>query len=305
MNTRKLLIGISLFVVTVFSQAVFAQGLNWEGQTGALITPFAYTAGSPAGKFGKPEVAFHYLNTGNVIGNDYQLSITEGVGKHFEFGYTGAFSSSGSSPLTSLFSNGFSELHGKFTIVNENAHKTKWVPAIAVGALGRFGAQRVSYYVTPQTPGSTDKNGDFYIVATKTITQVKGLPFVLSFGEKVTNASVLGIAGNAGNALNGDQRWQGRLFGAAAFVVKGPAKATLIFGSEAAQEPRYVQGLNTALNVNATIPTTLSYFVRVVPHLEGSPLQVDLGVVQAAGNITPGLDLNARARVGMGVSYHF
>ena len=34
----------------------------------------------------------------------------------------------------------------------------------------------------------------------------------------------LGIAGNAGNGINADQRWQGRLFGAAAFVVKGPGK---------------------------------------------------------------------------------
>jgi hypothetical protein len=306
MNTKKLWIAFSLFVITAFSQTAFAQGLNWEGQTGALLTPFAYTAASPASKFGKPEVAFHYLNTGNVIGNDYQLSITEGVAKRFEFGYTQAFSSTGTSDLSPLFSNGFSELHGKVTIVDENADKTKWVPAIAVGAIGRFGAQRVTYYTTPQTLGSTDKNGDFYIVATKTVTQVKGFPFVLSFGEKVTNASVMGIAGNAGNASNADQRWQGRLFGAAAFVVKGPAKSSLIFGSEAVQQPRYVQGLNSALNVNATIPTSLSYFVRVVPHIEGSPLQVDLGVVQAAGRIVPGaINLNARARVGMGVSYHF
>jgi len=41
-----------------------------------------------AGKFGKPEVAFHYLNSGSVIGNDYQFSGTEGVCKHFEVGFT-------------------------------------------------------------------------------------------------------------------------------------------------------------------------------------------------------------------------
>jgi hypothetical protein len=303
MNTKKLLIAFSLFVITAFSQTAFAQGLNWEGQTGALITPFAYTAGSPAGKFGKPEVAFHYLNSGSVVGNDYQLSITEGVGKRFEFGFTQAFTTSGSSPLTSLFSNGFSEFHGKLTIVKENAFKTKWVPAIAVGSIGRFGIQRVgsSYLLTPN--GATAKNGDFYVVATKTITQVKGLPIVLSLGDKLTDASAFGIAGNAVNA-HGTENWQGRLFGAAAFVVKGPAKAALIFGSEFAQQPHYVQGLGGGAGA-PTIPTTLSYFVRVVPHLEGSPLQVDLGVAQIAGKITPGVDLQARAQVGMGVSYHF
>jgi hypothetical protein len=179
MNRKTLLIALSLFAATVFSQTAFAQGLNWEGQTGALITPFAYTAGSPAGKFGKPEVAFHYLN--------------------------------------------------------------------------------------------------------------------------------------AGNALNSDQRWQGRLFGAAAFVVKGPAKSALIFGAEALQEPRYVQGLNDYLTgsstsrVSANIPTSFTYFVRVVPHVAGSRLQVDLGVAQFAGKIAPGVlpTLDARARVGTGISYHF
>ena len=100
-------------MIAAVSQTLFAQGLNWEGQTGAIITPLAYTAASPAARFGKPEVAFHYLNSGPVIGNDYQFSITEGLAKYFEFGFTEAFSSSGSSPLTNLFSNGFSELHGK------------------------------------------------------------------------------------------------------------------------------------------------------------------------------------------------
>ena len=316
MNTRKLWIAFSFLAITVFSQTSFAQGLNWEGQTGALITPFAYTAASPARKFGKPEVAFHYLNSGNVIGNDYQFSVTEGFGNRFEAGFTQAFSSSGRSPLSVLFANGFSELHGKFTVLPENSFNSKWVPAIAVGAIGRFGAQRVSYYTAPPSGGSVSQtNGDFYIVATKTITQVKVLPFVLSLGDKLTDASVLGVAGNAGNGSpsNLGQRWQGRLFGAAAFVVHGPAKSALIFGAEALQEPRYVQGLNHYLTglagtpVSANIPTSLTYFVRVVPNLKGSPLQVDLGVAQFAGKIAPGFlpTLDARARVGMGISYHF
>ena len=225
-------------------------------------------------------------------------------------GLTQSFSSAGSGALTSLFANGYTTLHGKVTFVPENAFKTKWVPAIAIGAAGRFGGQRVSYQVTAAK--STDTNADFYIAATKTITQVKRLPFVLNFGEKVTNASVLGVAGNAGNGLNADQRWQGRLFGAAAVVVKGPAKSALIFGSEALQEPRYVQGLNTYLSsvkeTKATIPTSLTYFVRVVPHLEGSPLQIDFAVLQAAGNIVRGagaVDLHATARFATAVSYHF
>jgi hypothetical protein len=308
---------VCLFAVATFSASAFAQGLNWEGQTGAVITPFAYTASAPASKFGKPEVAFHFLNAGNVIGNDYQFSVTEGICKRFEVGFTQSFSSAGNSsatllgavPQTSLFTGGYSAFHGKLTVIPENLMKTKWVPAIAVGAIGRIGDQRASFVVTnlEGQPSYSQTNADFYVVATKTVTQIKGLPIVLNFGEKVTNASIMGIAGNAGNAgsplntLSTDQRWQGRLFGAAAFVVKGPAKSALILGSEAVQQPKYVQGVGNL----ATIPTSMTYFVRIVPHMEGSPLQVDLACVQAAGKIAPGVDLNAKARFGMGMSYHF
>jgi hypothetical protein len=306
MNTKKFLVAFSLFVVTAFSQTSFAQGLNWEGQTGALLTPFAYTASAPAGKLGKPEVAFHFLNAGNVLGNEYQFSVTEGIGKRFEVGFTQAFNQAGDTPTYSaLFTGSFSAIHGKYTLISENSYKTKWVPAIAVGAIGRFGDSRVdtnaNVVLLHNATYPSQKNGDFYLVATKTVTQVKGFPFVLSLGDKLTDASIMGIAGQAGNGLNAGTRWQGRLFGAAAFVVNGPAKTALIFGSEVAQQPHYVQPLGNGV----TIPTSLSYFVRVVPHLEGSPLQVDLGVVQAAGRVAPGLNLNANARVGMGVSYHF
>jgi hypothetical protein len=298
MSSKKLFIVLSLFVVTAFSQIAFGQGLNWEGQTGAVITPFAYIANSPARKFGRPEVAFHYLNAGSVIGNDYQLSMTEGLARHFEFGYTASLSSSGSSASSYLFANGFNEFHGKLMILNENAKHTKWIPAIAVGAIGRTGEQRVGqvfkYWDGSINGSKTSTNGDFYIVATKTVTQIKGFPFILSLGDKVTNASIFGIAGNA-------PHWQGRVFGAAAFALKGPSKSALIFGAEAAQQPHHVEGLSST----ATIPTSLNYFVRFVPHLEGAPLQLDFTVAQLAGKIAPDFDLQARAQVGMGVSYHF
>jgi hypothetical protein len=310
MNSRKHLIFCVLLVIAAISQTSFAQGLNWDGQTGAFLTPFAYTVGSPNTKFGKPEFAFHYLNGGNVIGNDYQLSVTEGLARHFEFGFTGAFSSSGEVgpngsgeyPPSYLFSNGYSEFHGKLKFLNENAFRTKWVPAIAVGAIGRTGIQRGSYFFIPQRPGGSETNGDFYVVATKTIAHFKKVLIVLNVGEKVTNASILGIAGDA-------PYWKGRTFGAAAFAVRGPAKAAMVFGAEALQQPRAIEGLNASLGETATIPTSLSYFVRVIPHMERSPLQIDFAVTQLAGKIVDDprkvVDLSARARVATGISYHF
>lgn len=286
---------LSAVVLVVGSSTLLAQGLNWEGQTGALLTPFAYTASSPAAKFGKPEVALHYLNSGSVVGNDYQLSITEGVAKYFEFGFTQSFSSAGNDAnLSPLFSNGYSTLHGKLNLLPENLGHRAWLPAIALGATGRFDIQRVGSY--DLGGGRSAHNGDFYIVATKTVTQIKGLPLVLNFGEKVTNAQLFGVAGNA-------PHFQGRLFGAAAFVVKGPAGSLLIFGSEAVQQPHHIEGLPTV----ATVPTSESYFVRVQPKLQA--LQVDFGVAHLAGRIVhlPGsvVDVKAVAQVGAGVSYHF
>jgi hypothetical protein len=340
---KRLLLVLTVLTVTLLTQASFAQGLNWDGQTGALLTPFAYTASSGKGFLGKPEVSYHFLDTGDVIGYDSQFSVTEGIAKRFEIGFTQSASALGSTeangvvpgqplhvtpnsagglyiePASRLFSNGYTAIHGKFTVIPENFGKNNWVPAIAVGAIGRFGGQRLSWVLSGDsaTMGKTQKNGDVYIVATKTVTQFKKLPFVLNLGEKVTDASVLGIVGNAGNRNGVGDRWQGCLFGAAAFVVKGPAKSLLVVGSEVVQEPKYVQGLNSYVNgtlgttgVTANIPTSLSYFVRIVPHLEGGPLQVDLAVAQAAGKIVniptvAQLDVKARAQFGMGISYHF
>ena len=124
-------------------------------------------------------------------------------------------------------------------------------------------------------------------------------PIILSMGEKVTNGSLFGIGGNAGNGLNMGQRWQGRLFGAAAFMLPGPKKSLLILGAEALQQPKYIQPLGRT----AVIPTSLAYAVCIIPH--GVPLRMDLGVLQVASKVAPNMDLGARSQFGFGVSYHF
>ena len=99
-----------------------AQNLNWEGQTGAFVTPFAYTSPSPSGGFGLPAVSFHYLDGGNVLGGFYEVSGTVGFLKRFEAGYTRAWNSDGSVPgLSPLFNGDFNILHGKANLVGDNA----------------------------------------------------------------------------------------------------------------------------------------------------------------------------------------
>ncbi|MEZ5306030.1 MAG: DUF3034 family protein [Pyrinomonadaceae bacterium] len=279
-----------IVVIYLFSGSISvlkAQGLNWEGQTGALLTPFAYTSKSDEKTFGKPQVSFHYLAAGDVIGNHIQTSVTVGAAKRVEFGYTRNIAIEGGSPLAPLFSKDINIFHGKVNIVEENAGNSKALPAISAGFVARTNVKRAGGYLADQT----ETNGDVYVVATKTITQIKGLPIVLSGGVKATNASVMGIAGNSPD-------WKARGFGTVAAVVSGSSKTTVIVGAEAVQQPKYVKGLP-----GATVPTSFSYFTRIIPNKV--PMAIDLAIVQAAGEIAPGVDLKARARFGMGISYQF
>ena len=280
--------GWSLLVVFLASIAP-AQNLNWEGQTGAFVTPFAYTSPSPAGGFGLPAAAFHFLDGGNALGGFYEVSGTVGFLGRFEAGYTRAFNSDGSVPtLSPLFNGGFNVFHGKANLLGESAGKHSYIPAISLGFVARTNVRRVGGVLD----GKDTHNEDFYLVATKTITHFRPLPIVANFGIKATNASVLGIAGNAPN-------WQGRLFGAVGFVVPGPVKSKVIVGSEFLQEPRHIAGLP-----GASLPTTLTYFARVIPRGE-LPFNVDFGVAQVANNIAPGVNLHVRSQFALGASYRF
>ena len=270
-----------------FAGSALAQSLNWEGQTGVFVTPLAYTAASPDTGAGKPVVAYHFLNAGDVLGNFHTTSVTEGLFGRVEVGYTRVFHQEGSTPgLSDLWQGGFNIVHGKVNVLHENAAKKKWVPAISAGFVARTQVRNVAGVLANRD----NNNADFYLTATKTVTQVKGLPLVVNLGYKVTNASVFGLAGNA-------PAYKGRLFGAAAFVVKGPAKSQLIFGSEFAQQPRDVKDLPGAI-----VPTTLTYAARIVPSTEHK-FNIDFGIAQAAGKILPGVDLHVRHQFALGVSY--
>jgi len=268
-------------------QSVLAQSLNWEGQTGVFVTPLAYTAASSKNGLGDPVVAFHFLNGGTVLGNFYQASVTEGALGRTEFGYTRDFhSQGGTAGLSNLWGSGFNSFHGKVNFVSENSAKQKWLPAISAGFVARTQVHNVGGWIG----GRRTNNADFYVVASKTVTQSKKLPIVLNAGYKATDASVLGLAGNA-------PAYRGRAFGAAAFVLKGPAHSSIILGSEVLQEPRSVQSLPGAI-----VPTTITYAARIVPLAERK-FNVDFGVAQAAGQIMPGVNLYARHQFALGISY--
>jgi len=293
-----------------------AQALGWEGETGVFVTPLAYTASSESEKI-HPVVAYHYLNAGPVIGDFHEASVELGVGKRLEFGYTREFHVLGGDPnLSPLWQNGFNIFNGKVNLVPENYRKHKWVPAISTGFVVRPNVRNVGNWVvgsadnatkvqpmgaagsggsqgpaqnSPSVPGMAD--GDIYAVASK-IVPLKPIPLVLSGGVRGTNAVLWGMGGNAPD-------WQARAFGAAAFVFKAPHASTVILASEAAQQPHHPLAFPT-LN----IPTTLTYAVRFIPPAKYK-VNFDVGVAQIAGQVMPGVDLQARHQVGVQMSYAF
>jgi len=294
----------AVMLVSGLTTSLHAQALGWEGETGVFVTPMAYTASAEGQKF-HPVVAYHYFNAGSVIGDFHEASVEMGVGKRFEFGYTREFHNFGGDPnLSPLWQNGFDIFNAKFIVVPENYNKQNWVPAISAGIIARTGVRNVGDYLkwNPDTNNGSH-NEDFYLVATKAIPAKHAGPYlatVLNLGVRETNAELWGMGGNAPD-------FQARAFGAVAFVFKGPSKSTIIFGSEASQQPHHPLGFTKATDPGGAmlnIPTTLTYCARVIPSPKHK-LNFDVGIAQVAGNIAPGVNLKARHQFGAQVSYGF
>jgi hypothetical protein len=285
-----------VLAVLGFSRTAFAQSLNWEGQNGVFVTPLAYSVPTGNAPVSIPVVSYHYLNAGPVLGAFHQISVTAGAFNRIEFGYTGSIHQEGdTAALSPLWSREFNAFHAKFNLLREHRGG---LPALSVGFVARTQVRNVGGVIL----GHDTHNQDFYVVATKTITRIRMLPLVFNAGVKATNASLLGIAGNAPG-------YSARAFGAAGFAFKGPGRSTILLGSEVLQEPREIEGLP-----GAVIPTTITYAVRIVPSgalpihgwgVESPKLTLDFGVAQAAGRIMPGVDLQARHQFAFGISYGF
>ncbi len=291
---RRVFHSLLLALLPLTAHLAHAQSLGYEAPTGVFVTPLASTAASPAHGLGAPVISYHVLAGGPALGDFNTVSITEGLAKRIEFGYTREDHSAGSSAsLSPLWTNGFNIFHGKVNVIPENAGKTKWVPAVSFGGIARTNDSNVG----DGANGQTKTNGDIYAVATKIVTQTKKVPLVLNVGVRGTNSSLWGLGGNAPS-------FQARAFGALGFVFTGPGKSTIILASEASQQPKTIllTAANGTTSANFDIPTSVDYAIRIVPSPKHK-LNLDFGVLQAAGRIAPGVDLQARARFAFGISY--
>lgn len=286
------------FAVRFFARLVFAflsffslsgfaiAQLNWEGQTGGLITPFAYTSSSTM-HIGHPQLAVHYMNGGGVLGKDIQVSVTTGFLKIAEGGFTRTFNVQGSDEMARLFANGFNAAHLKFRVVPENAWHTSFVPAIAAGTIVRTQVRRLTEVTERENTTATD----FFLVGTKTIANFR-VPIVLSLGEKLTNAALFGIAANSPG-------WEFKSFGGLFFTLRAPRHSSLTLGAEFARQPRQLKEVP-----GVVIPTSLSYVARWHPGND-LPLTLELGFVQFGNNLGSGFDMEARHQAVLGIGYHF
>jgi hypothetical protein len=171
--------GVVVAGAAMLSLGMQAQQLGWEGSTGVFVTPLAYTAGTAEKKIAKPTVAYHYLNGGSVLGTFSQISITSAFSNKVEFGYTRTIHAAGSNAaLSPLWSDGFNTFHGKAALIRENAWKTKWMPQLSAGFTVRSQVRNVGGALTQKDT----VNGDVYLVASKTITQIKPIPVLITAG---------------------------------------------------------------------------------------------------------------------------
>jgi hypothetical protein len=343
---KSLFATLALLAAVLFAApAAQAQSLGYEGPTGVFVTPLASVSASPAKGLGQPSVAYHFLAAGPIVGDFSTVSITEGFANRFEFGYTheihnedGGSNAALAPALTPLWNSGFDIVHAKVNLLPDSYKKQKWIPAISVGGIFRTGDHigvninnlatallTIDYAagdgIPPIQGNQKTANGDVYVVATKLFTQVKNLPILASVGLRGTNSSLWGLGGNAPG-------FEGKAFGSVAFVVKGPAKSTIIPAFEIAEQPQHISLATPTATLGSAkaatlfdIPTTEVYAVRIVPFAKRK-LNVDAGVLHAGGYIdnpllngvirdfsgTPAdgkVNLNIRARVAFGVSYGF
>ncbi len=291
----------------VAAPTAFAQNLNLEGQTGGFITPTAYVAPvAPHKHFSVPELGYHFVAAGSVIGNVQTVSITEGIGNHLEFGYTRSIHTNGSNPDFSTLWNysGMNIFHGKTILLKENAFHRKWMPGLGAGFVVRTG----DHFVSGAIANTSYNNEDVYIAATKTALNLK-VPLLINVGFKMTNAVLFGLGGQS-------TRFGGRWFGGIGFPLPGPWHTAIVPAAGFTQEPYHVKNLNQEIPGGGRIPTTLDYAVRWTQR-QNARFSIDFGIGQVAGNIgsttiptTSSLvvvpvNLQARHVIGFGGTYRF
>jgi membrane-associated protease RseP (regulator of RpoE activity) len=254
-----------------------AQSLNWDGQTGALVTPYATVATSSASRFGRPLAAFAFMDAGDIVGQRFQISFTVGIAKRFELGYTKSAVSGDTEGLAMYFDRGFQNIHGKVQLSED---REGGAPAIAVGA-------RFAWQVSSLTEAAPLRTGDIYVAVTKAFAASDTVTVLVNGGVKFTNAALLSLGGNAAD-------WCACVFGSGEATIQ----KRVTVGAEVLMQPQEIELLGSA-----DIPPTFTVFGRV--SLVANRLSVLGAWVRLAGVVAPGVDLRALNSYTLSAAFRF
>jgi len=172
----------------VFAGAPF---INLEGVGGVAFNPLAYLADSDGEDshfkigntdiIGKPRFGAWYVSLDKVKVDWTTIGFADAFFKRLEFSY--GYEVIAQDNATTKRKN---NLGAKLLLLPENSFNTKFLPAISVGSIFKH---------TSNVGLGTDSSGaDFYLVATKLITQLPR-PVLLSAGVLSTKGKITGVFG--------------------------------------------------------------------------------------------------------------
>lgn len=158
---------------------------NLQGAGGVAFNPLAYPAGQNADKesdspLSKPQFGAWYVNLGDVDVDWTTFGVAETLFNRLELSYGYELIAPNGENIKK------SDVGAKLNLIPENLGGRNYVPAISAGTIWKT--------TTEVAEGSDDSAFDFYLVATKLITQLPR-PLLVSAGVLNTKEQVTGVFG--------------------------------------------------------------------------------------------------------------
>ncbi len=187
------LIAVIFAVIALFGTDVYAGPpfTNLEGVGGVAFNPLAYPADSDGENshlkigntdiLGKPRFGVWYVSLGEPKVDWTAIGIAETFFKRLEISY--GFESINQQNASARHKN---NVGAKLLLLPENSFDKKYIPAISVGSVFK--------YTSPIGAGVDSSNQDYYVVATKLITELP-IPILVSGGLLSTKGKATGVFG--------------------------------------------------------------------------------------------------------------
>ena len=158
---------------------------NLQGAGGAAFNPLAYPAGQNADKdskspLSKPQCGAWYVNLGDVDVDWTAFGVAETFFNRLELSYGYELVAPNGENIKK------SNAGAKLNLIPENWGRRNYVPAVSAGTIWKTTSEVAE--------GSDDSAFDFYLVATKLITQLPR-PVLVSAGVLNTKEQVTGVFG--------------------------------------------------------------------------------------------------------------